>query len=160
MSRLMIMSDLHLGHSNICKYREGFSSAQEHHETLFENLATNVGKRDTLYLLGDIAFTLEWLERIKTIKARHKLLVVGNHDTERGITMRHLVDVYDSVVSLFSKRNYWFSHAPIHSDEIRRRFGNIHGHCHGHKIDDKRYINACVEHTNYKPITFEELVNE
>ena len=174
MSRLMITSDLHLGHSNIHKYRDQFSTAEEHHNTMFENLAVNINKRDTLYLLGDIAFDHYWLDKIKSIKCRHKLLICGNHDTERGIRMEHLVDAYDDVKSLTSKRNYWFSHAPIHADEMRGRLGNICGHIHDRKVqrmvmeygncvgstDDERYLNACVEHTDYKPISFEDLIEQ
>lgn len=172
MSRLMITSDLHLGHNNIHKYRDQFSTAEEHHNTVFENLATTIRKNDTLYLLGDIAFTQEWLDKISSINCRYKLLICGNHDTERGITMKHLVNAYDDVRALMTKRNYWFSHAPIHPDEMRGRLACVHGHLHSRKIqqeymgdgdyvgevDDRRYINACVEHTDYKPITFEDLI--
>lgn len=171
MSRLMITSDLHLGHQNICKYRHKFSTPEEHHETLFENLATTIQKRDTLYLLGDIAFTKEWLERVAGIKCRYKLLVCGNHDLERGIKMLDVCRAYDDVKALFSKRNYWFSHCPIHPQEIRGRKGNIHGHLHDKLVEVQKYtlgtlvphpsyFNACVEHTEYKPIPFDALVQE
>lgn len=141
---------------------------------MFENLATAVGKRDTLYLLGDIAFDRYWLEKIKSIKCQHKLLICGNHDLEHGIKMRDLVEAYDDVKALYSKRNMWFSHCPIHPDEVRGRKFNIHGHTHHHLVQigyygygnyvgdtiDTRYINVCVEHTNWKPITFKELMEK
>lgn len=160
----MLMSDLHLGHNNICKYRTNFSSADEHHNTIFENLATNLNKRDTLYLLGDVAFDKYWLGKIKGLKCKHKLLVAGNHDLMKGIHMRDLVDTYDDVKALYCKRNIWFSHCPIHPQEMRGRICNIHGHLHNQLVldeeglPDKRYINVCVEHTDYKPITFEEIM--
>lgn len=170
MSRLLLTSDLHLGHRNICKYRTQFSSAEEHHNTIFENVASNVGKRDTLYLLGDIAFDRYWLEKIKSIKCKYKLLVIGNHDTERGIMMKDLVEVYDDVKSLFTHKNIWISHCPIHPQELRGRFGNIHGHLHNQVVksqvmdrwyrwvqEDSRYVNTCVEHTDYKPIPFTDI---
>jgi calcineurin-like phosphoesterase family protein len=171
----MITSDLHLGHKNICKFRTQFTgTAEEHHETLFENLVTNIKKSDTIYFLGDIAFTKYWLDKIKSIRCRHKLLIAGNHDLERGIKMKDLVGVYDDVKALYSKRDYWFSHCPIHPQEMRGKLGNIHGHLHGtrvykyisfsdNKINtrlDREYINACVEHTDYKPISFEDLINK
>ena len=167
MTRLMITSDLHLGHKNIHKFRTEFKSAEAHHETIFENLAMNVQKRDSLILLGDIAFDRYWLDKIKSIKCAKKLLICGNHDTENGIKMRDLVNVYDDVMALHSRRNYWFSHCPIHPQEMRGKIGNIHGHLHSNviwrdsgllfSVTDKRYLNACVEHTNYKPISFAEL---
>ncbi|QDP64773.1 MAG: hypothetical protein GOVbin2917_88 [Prokaryotic dsDNA virus sp.] len=175
-SRLLLSADLHLGHNNIHKYRAVFADADEHHNTIFENLATTVRKSDTLYLLGDVAFDHYWLDKIKSINCRHKKLICGNHDTERGITMRHLVDVYDSIHALYCKRNYWFSHCPIHFQEMRGRNGCIHGHLHNRIVEelhhdeytdevywttkDKRYINVCLEHTGYKPITFEEVINK
>ena len=158
------MSDLHLGHSNICKYRTNFSSAEEHHNTIFENLATNLHKRDTLYLLGDVAFDKYWLSKIKGLNCRHKLLIAGNHDLERGIHMKDLVDTYDDVKALYSKRNVWFSHCPIHPQELRGRTCNITGHLHNQLVldeeglPDKRYINVCVEHTDYKPISFSDIM--
>lgn len=175
MTRLMITSDLHLGHKNIHKFRTEFESAESHHEAIFENLAMNIQKRDSLILLGDIAFDRYWLDKIKSIKCAKKLLICGNHDTENGIKMRDLVGVYDDVMALHSRRNYWFSHCPIHPQEMRGKIGNIHGHLHGKMIttpclrDDgnggfifkapsKHYLNACVEHTNYKPISFADLV--
>jgi calcineurin-like phosphoesterase family protein len=174
MSKLMITSDLHLGHKNIHKFRPEFSSAEEHHEIIFDNLASNINKRDSLILLGDICFSKEWLERIKTINCAKTTIIVGNHDLEFGIHMRDLVDTYDAVYSLWTKRDFWFSHAPIHPQEMRGKKANIHGHLHGNMVwkdhlkqqycdgydeIDPNYINVCVEHTDWKPITFAEATN-
>lgn len=86
MSKLMISSDLHLGHKAICKYRKDFKSSEEHNEILFDNLASNVNKADTLYLLGDVAFDKYWLDKVSKINCKHKKLICGNHcislDTE------------------------------------------------------------------------------
>jgi calcineurin-like phosphoesterase family protein len=170
-SRLLITSDLHLGHKNIVKFRPGFSSAEEHHEILFDNLASSINKRDSIIFLGDIAFTDEWLLRIRGINCAKKLLVLGNHDTERT-SFKNIVLAYDKIESLYSKRNMWFSHCPIHPQEFRGKTHNIHGHLHDKlvqteymgdgdyvgDIDDERYINVCVEHTDYRPIPFSDLV--
>lgn len=174
MSRLFLTSDLHLGHKNISKYRTEFKSSEEHHEIMFDNLASAVNKRDTVFFLGDIAFDKYWLDKIKSLNINHKRLVVGNHDTERGITMRDLCDTYDSVVALMAHRGYWLSHCPIHPQEMRGRTGNIHGHLHsklvereqessGHyviktDVPDGSYINVCVEHTDWKPILWDDAI--
>ena len=158
MSKLLLSSDQHLGHKNITKYRTQFSSAEEHHNFVFENLATNVGKRDTLYLLGDVAFDKYWLDKIKSIRCHHKKLILGNHCSEHH-SIKALADAFDSIDSLLSKRNVWFSHCPIHPQEMRNRLFNVHGHLHNQIIpDDKRYINVCLEHTNYKPISFADIM--
>lgn len=157
MSKLYISSDLHLGHANICKFRPGFSSPEEHHETMFDNLATTVGKRDSVILLGDVAFDLYWLNRLLEINCQKLTLIVGNHDTEK-LNMRDLASVYNEIHSMLARRNVWFTHCPIHPDEFRGKVANIHGHLHDKVIDDPRYINACVEHHSYKPVTFAELM--
>jgi calcineurin-like phosphoesterase family protein len=168
----MITSDLHLGHKNIAKFRKQFKTAEEHHETVFESLATNIKKRDSLILLGDIAFDKYWLGKVASIKCEKKLLICGNHDTENGIKMRDLVKAYDDVMALHSRRGYWFCHCPIHPQEFRGKKGNIHGHLHHKEVGeymlsidgryfnrDSRYLNVCVEHTGYAPISFAEIVD-
>lgn len=159
MTRLMITSDLHLGHKNIHKFRP-CSSAEAHHEAIYEKLCMSINKRDSIIFLGDIAFDKSWLGKIAEIKCDKKLLVCGNHDTENGIKMRDLLAAYDDVVSMYSRRNYWFTHCPIHPSQMRGRIANIHGHMHDKVIDDQRYINACVEHTDWKPISFAKLIGE
>jgi len=171
MSKVYLTSDLHLGHKNIHKFRPDFKTAEEHHEIIFDNLASSINKRDSLILLGDVCFTRDWLERIKTIKCLSKTLIVGNHDLERGLTMRDMVETYDRVFALWEKKHFWLSHAPIHPQEIRGRKANIHGHLHGNMVwkrteqtheaggmdeIDTRYINVCIEHTDWKPIPFSE----
>lgn len=158
----MITSDLHLGHENICRFRP-FKSAEEHHEIIFDNLATSIKKRDSLLLLGDIAFNAYWLMRLDEIKCVKKTLIVGNHDTEK-VNMKLICQYYDAVHSLYSKRNTWFSHCPIHKDHFRGKDLNIHGHLHNNTVkdihgyyDDNNYFNACVEHTEYKPISYAEI---
>lgn len=156
MCRTLLSSDLHLGHESICRFRTQFSTPDEHHNTVYENLASAVGKRDKLILLGDVAFTHEWLLKIRDIRCASKVLVMGNHDSDRKIKAIDLVGAFDEIHSLFSFRNVLLSHCPIHPSQFRGKVANIHGHMHEDIIEDSRYLNVCVEHTNYKPITFAE----
>lgn len=150
MSRLLITSDLHLGHKNTWRFRPEFESAEYHHEFVFNNLVSSVKRRDMVLFLGDITFTEEWLDRISEIQCERKILIAGNHDTD-NISMRKLTDVYDEVYALYRRGGYLYSHAPIHPNELRGKI-NIHGHVHHKTIDDPRYFNACLENTDMKPI--------
>ena len=49
------------------------------------------------------------------------------------------------------------SHVPIHPESVARWKGNVHGHLHENKLEDKRYMNICVEHTDYTPVDFESI---
>ena len=159
MSRVWFTSDLHLGHNGVHRFRKEFYSDEVHHNVMFDNLATAVGKRDTIFMLGDMAFSKEWLLKIKDIVCQRKILVMGNHDLQKGydVTIHDIVDTYDVVQSLMNYKRTWLSHAPIHPEEIRNRLLNIHWHCHYYKVDDPRYYNVCPEHHNWKPVLFTEI---
>lgn len=158
MSRLMISSDLHLGHKNAYKWRGGFESPEEHHALVFENLAANINKRDTLLLCGDVALDQHWLDKLSTINCVKKILVLGNHDTERLDVLRFR-EVFDEIHGLLKLRKIWFSHCPVHPAELRGCRGNIHGHVHEKTIDDDRYFNACLENTAYAPVSFQDILH-
>ena len=157
MSRLLVTSDLHLGHNNIHKYRgdKNFHSAEVHHEFVFNRLLNTVMPRDTVLFLGDIAFSPEWLQRVSNINCQKKVLVVGNHDTD-NCSIFDIANAYDEVYSLWSHRGILYSHAPIHESELRGQF-NVHGHTHGRNIDDSRYFNACLENTDYRPVEVNDI---
>lgn len=158
MSKLVISSDLHLGHKNVLKFRPEFASDEAHNETIFDRLCWSVNKADSLYLLGDVAFDKYWLGKIGEIKCRKKTLILGNHDTDQKLKITDLASVFNEIHSLHSRRNCWFSHCPIHPGEFRGKILNIHGHLHRKVIDDPRYVNVCVDNNNYYPVTFADLV--
>lgn len=86
-------SDPHFGHENIIKYTDRpFRNTDEMDKFLMENINKRVGKTDTLYILGDIAFGSRKhgatnLQRItelrKQIVCDHVHLILGNHDPRR-----------------------------------------------------------------------------
>ena len=157
MSKLYAIGDTHLGHNNIAKYRPRFATNEEHDDYILSILKETLRKRDTCYFLGDIAFTKEALLKIKSIVCMKKVLVMGNHDAERhGVKMADLLEVFDQVCAMTTKKGCWLTHAPIHPDELRGKF-NIHGHTHNHNLNDSRYANVSCENIDYKPIDLLEV---
>lgn len=158
MSTNYFISDPHLGHEHVIKFRTQFSSSQEHDDHILEQCKERLRKQDKLYINGDVAFNYEALQKIKEIKGT-KILILGNHDTEwkkRGYTFKDLLEVFDDVQSMVKWHEFWLTHCPIHPDELRGKY-NIHGHIHNHVIDDPRYLNICMEHIDYRPISLEEI---
>lgn len=156
MANVWFMSDAHLDHKNICNFRPQFGSIEEHNNTIKENYHKVVTKRDVVFMLGDMCFSKEYLADVKTWVAEKKILICGNHDLERGITMKDVCEVYDAVYSLHKYKGMWLTHAPIHTAELRGKF-NVHGHMHYETIDDSRYLNVCMEHTDFTPIDLNEV---
>jgi calcineurin-like phosphoesterase family protein len=61
------------------------------------------------------------------------------------------------------------SHIPIHEESLGRFGVNIHGHLHANRVMvrgfngkpvniDNRYHCVCVEHTDFAPILFEDVI--
>lgn len=163
MSNVYLCSDTHFGHRNICKYRP-FGTALEHDKFVLNNILETVGKRDTLWMLGDNFFSREsmgyFYEILDHVGNLH--LILGNHCTE-GLERQQMV--YEMAMSdakihsLVSYKGCWLSHAPIHPEELRGKF-NIHGHTHYHVVNDPRYRCVSMEQINYKPVLFQDILAE
>ncbi len=155
MANVWFTADLHGGHRRIHHYRTIFTSEEEHWNTVKENYHSLVTKRDKVFFLGDIAFTQERLEDVGSWVAERKVLIVGNHCTQH-IPMKEIVKHFDEVHSLYKYKEFWLSHAPIHPNELRGKY-NLHGHVHHATIEDCRYLNCCLENTDYFPIDLTEV---
>ncbi len=161
MSTVYFCSDPHLGHKNICNYRNQFSSAQEHDEYVFQKIINKVSKRDVLWILGDVAFTMDGFSKIEMIASKiSKLIIVpGNHDFERASypTLKDYMSIPNvDIYSLTKYKGFWISHAPIHESELRGK-SNIHGHTHYTNVQDERYFNVSLENINYEPVAFYDI---
>lgn len=155
-------SDLHLGHNSIYKYRSDKFNSQEEHDEYILNLIDGLGKRDVLVVLGDFIFESlnygYYISRIKEAKCRIKV-VMGNHDSLK----MYSEECIEMQLPIFSYKNMWLSHVPIHDTELRGRIGNVHGHLHKQSTDglctipDNRYFNVNIDVNNYRFIPLEEI---
>lgn len=165
MSRVMVISDTHWGHKNICRFRPEFSSAEEHDYILTDNICSSLRKRDVLWLLGDCFFTKESINHLHKIRGHCSNVhwVLGNHDTdtnERQEIVRTILSrggLIGKVGSMFKISKAWLTHHPLHPEELRGRV-NIHGHVHRATIHDSNYLNVCCENVNYRPVNIQELL--
>ena len=157
-------SDLHLGHRAICKYRDIFKTTKEHDEYILQEME-KLGKRDILFILGDFLFDgphyEEYIKRIRKMKCRIKL-IMGNHDSlelykEINQKPQSPEGSIEIQLPLFSYKNCWLSHAPIHPGELRNRDLCIHGHMHLEKLDDLRYFNVNIDVNDYKFVKFDDI---
>lgn len=156
----LFISDLHLGHKNICNFRESFSSVEEHDSYIKEQILSSISKRTKIYILGDIAFTDEAGDWVVELSTKCNLeLVLGNHDSREGKS--NLIKYAKAGIKFHGLTTYkeaWLSHCPIHPDELRKKKYVVHGHTHNYNINDKRYFNVSCENINYKPIRYDEIM--
>lgn len=161
MSRVFLTSDHHWGHRNMLLYENRpFISIEEMNEVFVRNWNEVVKKNDLVYHLGDVSMTKYGFEHTKQLNGR-KILIKGNHDLLKpGVYL----EVFDDIRAYKEMNNYLLSHIPVHPMQKYRYKGNIHGHLHSKRVlsedgnVDVWYYNVSVEHTNYTPILFEEVL--
>jgi len=166
-------SDQHFFHSNILTFknsaggliRPGFDDVFHMNEVMVERWNAVVGFNDKVYHLGD--FSMGTSHRNISIASRlngDKVLIKGNHDNAKLKIYSEFFRDIRSEVHLKTPEGdiVVFTHRPIRFDAPNAESNivhfNVHGHLHQNEVADPRYINVCVEHTNYTPVSWEELL--
>lgn len=159
------ISDTHFFHDNILKFKNKdekplrpFKSIEEMHSVLVNRWNALVQPQDYVYHLGDVTFQYHrpFQELMYSLNG-HKRLIVGNHDK---LKQEGLIKHFDKVMLWhgFKECGFVASHMPLKEGHFRDGKFNVHGHLHNNTIDDRHYINICVERTDYRPIHIEEIV--
>lgn len=158
---VLFISDLHLGHKSIIKWRlkpdgSKFESVEEHDELIVDSYNSVVTKRSAVWVLGDVCFNADGLKSLSRLKGI-KHLVLGNHD--RYLRTNHL-KTFNKICGMVAYKNkYVLTHAPLHPNSVRPRFEyNFHGHIHNTPAFGEEYRNVCVEMVGFAPVSLEEVL--
>jgi len=159
MTNSWFISDLHLGHANILKYsaeERPFKNLEEHDQHVIDSINETVKKRDTLYILGDVAFSKEALYHVKQIRVKNKTLILGNHDQFSMVD--YMAAGFNKIYGMARHKEFVLTHAPVHPCQLEKRYNaNIHGHLHTYSVDDPRYINVNVDQIGFTPTSLVEI---
>lgn len=157
-----VTSDLHLGHHGIVGFRKGFfKDLAEHDEMIIDAWNNEIGKRDTVYVLGDFIWNNKSLEHISRLSGQINW-ILGNHDPKITKAVMNEININFCAGVWPYKDGAVFSHVPIHPQELSYRWSyNIHGHIHHRDrcIDDPRYYNANVDVQGIKPVPFDYIMD-
>jgi len=161
MPSVFLVSDTHFGHAGVCKFlREDgtklrpWDDPEEMNVEMIKRWNETVGPNDKVYHLGDVVINRRFLWVLGQLNG-DKVLIKGNHDIFR---LDDYTKYFRDIRGYHVMNNYILSHIPVHPDSKGRFAGNIHGHLHARKLDDPWYQCVCVEHTDYRPILFEEVM--
>jgi len=168
---MFVVSDTHFSHRNILAFtdkagnpiRPQFSSLEEMDETIVDNWNRVVKPTNIVYHLGDFSFGGK--QNIAKFASRlngKKRLILGNHD----YNAKDYVEHFEEVMSFYQTKKHSvpvvMCHFPLHLSSFQYRVGdrgiNLHGHIHEKTLDDPRWVNVCVEHTNFTPIHIEDVL--
>ena len=158
MSHVYFNSDLHLGHAGVIKFHEqfrakrlGVTTIEEHDEMIYDLWNDTVQKRDTIYILGDVGYSLSGIRKMPGTKK----LLLGNHDKR---TASEYLGIFDDIIGPVKYKKHWLSHFPIHESELWNR-PVIHGHTHSTGVENPMYVNVCVEMTKGIPVNYQDILS-
>lgn len=156
MSKVYVISDLHLSHLNMALHR-GFSSIESHDNYIIEQWNGVINKRDTVWILGDITMEKSTPYPILSKLNGIKKIVLGNHD--KPSHSKELLKYANVVCGMTRYKNFILTHCPIHESQLIKVYGNIHGHLHENSLNDPRYINVSCEVVGYTPVLIDAITS-
>ena len=163
-------ADTHFGHANIIKMCERpFPDVETMNESMIAAWNERVRGNDTVYVVGDMFFRCPDPESIlKRLKGK-KRLIVGNHDSTwmSKVDMgRYFLSVDSFLETSDGAHALTLCHYPMVTWKHTIRSYMIHGHIHVDTGADfwpllrcrENVLNAGVDVNGYRPVTFDELV--
>jgi calcineurin-like phosphoesterase family protein len=160
--RIFIISDLHLGHSGMCKFLRAdektkirpWTDVDQMNEDIISNWNSVVNAKDLVYNLGDVCLNKRYLHLLSRMNGE-KRLILGNHDI---FPMDEYQKYFSRIFGSLKLDKYILTHYPIDINSIPDWcVANIHGHIHESVSPTVRHFNVSVESINYTPIAFDRI---
>lgn len=156
------IADTHFDDENIIKYESRpFTDVYDMNDSLIENINIIVKENDILYIIGDFGNANYAKDIIKRIICKNIYLIKGNHDIMHNDYYREIgfTEVYDKPIII--EDFCILSHEPLYMN-THMPYINIYGHVHNnpnYADYSKCGMCVCVERTNYKPISLENIIH-
>ena len=180
MATTFLVSDTHFGHAGVCKFTESdgvtkvrpWTDPDEMDEAMVKMWNETVRPNDKVYHLGDVVINRKALKTLARLNG-DKVLIKGNHDIFR---MEEYTPYFREIRAYHVLNGLILSHIPVHPESLGRFGTNVHGHLHTNRVkkivgvdvrtgefkysteNDVRYHCVCVEQTDFKPISLEDVV--
>lgn len=162
-------SDTHFSHQNIIKYsNRPFEDKSHMNNVMLKNYFSTVKNEDLVVWGGDVSFgpVQDTTAMLANLPGK-KVLILGNHDFDKNHLKFRNYHVFDNnfmsnVFHLEIKGricNLLITHYPVDNNLLPSNTLNIHGHIHTY-LADKKNINISVEHTGYKPVLLQEIIEK
>lgn len=161
---IWFVSDHHFLHHNVLNFTTAsgaklrpFNSLDDMHDEIIEKHNAVVKPDDVVYMGGDVTWkTNRSAAALINALNGQKRLVIGNHDDvnfliKTGAFHRFYLWKY------FPEYDFIFSHVPLHERDLKRTKFNVHGHTHDLVINDRRYMNVCLEQTRFRPVHIDQV---
>lgn len=159
-------ADLHFSHPKIIDFCDRPISPEDHDEWLLERLNSKVGKKDTLYILGDVSMaSREKTDKILDKIKGNKILILGNHDNNIKSSSRFgeitQIKNFNFNSPSYSNIHIVLCHYPIASWD-RKVYGasHLYGHTHGRFKNVGLSFDIGIDDNGYYPLNLEEVIDK
>lgn len=146
-------SDWHLNETRIKEFNpffRPFASIEEQNEVIISTCNHFVKEDDTLYHLGDVSIDMEGIALLSRIKAKRRILIVGNYDEDKLPELsKHFDDVQMRMTVNIGGQDYRLNHYPASAD---KNVMNIVGHIHGLWKVQPGMINVGIDAWHFQPL--------
>jgi len=169
MPETFLIADTHFGHANILRYEAAarpFDTVTAHDDALIARWNARVGPRDTVWVLGDFAWSPAAARAALDVLQGRIHLVMGDHDRRwlggeglggDGLGGDRLG--FDALAEVHGAVNFGqgtlLTHVPAYPGPKYAR--NIHGHTHSRTVPGGAHVCVSVEHTGLAPLAWEEV---
>lgn len=175
------IADTHFGHFNIIKHcHRPFGMLEQMDTTLIQNWNKVVSDKDTVYILGDIAFSKgakEPAEYLRQLRGK-KIIIVGNHDYDisknrtKYLKSKLVEGIYDyleikDTLNGESKKLILSHYPMVEWNGFFRGSIHLYGHIHNN-VDNNAYhimrnitnaYNVGADILNFTPQTLENVIS-
>lgn len=163
---IFFVADTHFLHPKIVDICNRPTTIEEHDLWLIDRINSKVGKKDMLYILGDVSMG----DKIKTEKLLdkingNKILILGNHDNNIKSSTRFgeikQIKNFNFNSPSYPNIHMVLCHYPMASWE-RKIHGSFHifGHCHGRLKNCGLSFDIGVDCNNYYPLNLVEVMDK
>jgi calcineurin-like phosphoesterase family protein len=172
LNKVFVIADPHHSHKGMCEFLRDdgtklrpWETYEEMDEAMITYWNETVRPCDKVYVLGDVTMHRKALPIVSRFNGT-KVLIKGNHDI---FPMKDYAKYFKDIRAYHYLQGYMMSHIPFHPESLGRYRCNIHGHIHhrevmrtvdGQSQPDPRYICVSAEHTDYRPIEWEALIEK
>ncbi len=175
---IYLTSDLHFGHNKEFIYKpRGFSSIEEHDQTIIKNWNTVVKDDDDVIILGDLMLMDDehGIDCLRSLKG-NKYYIRGNHDTDNRVKLYERPDKgnlynlgYAHLLN-YCKYHFYLSHYPTLTTNfddrgsLKKRTLNLFGHTHSKEeffqSNNPGMYNVALDAHSCYPINIEIIIEE
>lgn len=175
MPAVFLTSDTHFGHTGVCKFTRDdgvtklrpWDNPDEMDDEMVKRWNETVRPNDKVYHLGDVVINRKAFKTLYRLNGE-KVLIKGNHDIFR---LEEYTPHFKDIRGYHVLNGMILSHIPVHPESLGRFGVNIHGHLHSNRVMmqtwggarteiDPRYFSACVEHHDFRPVLFEDMIKQ